>query len=183
MDSDMKLQPTKHRFLNSVLFTALSVPVIFFVLRDLIAALPGFLIGLTAGKNSFLYAINEDIARLAIAGLLMLVLPLYFRGRCSFGFRGGDLKLGLCLALPELIIPVWNILQIIVYKAPLVSGASAVVAAVIHGIGPGVSEEIFCRGFAVSNLMRIRRDRPHRALYCVLASGTARGRYFGSPLG
>ena len=77
--------------------------------------------------------------------------------------------------LPQLIVPLWNLLQIAVYKAPLVSGASAVIAAIIHGIGPGVSEEIFCRGFVVSNLMRIRKDKSHRVLYCLLASGIAFG--------
>ena len=30
----------------------------------------------------------------------MLIMPLYFRGKCNFGFRGGKLKLGLLLALP-----------------------------------------------------------------------------------
>ena len=166
---------SKHTLLNSVLFTALAIPVIFFILRDLIAVLLGLLIEMTAGQESFLYAINDDIARLAIAGLLMLIMPLYFRGKCDFGLKGGNLKLGLCLALPELIVPLWNLLQIAVYKAPFVSGASAVIAAVIHGIGPGVSEEIFCRGFVVSNLMRIRKDKPHRVLYCVLISGISFG--------
>lgn len=166
---------SKHSLLNSVMFTALAIPLIFFILRDLIAVLLGLLIEMTAGRDSFLYAINDDIARLAIAALLMLVMPLYFRGKCNFGLKGGNLKLGLCLALPELIVPLWNLLQIAVYKAPLVSGASSVIAAVIHGIGPGVSEEIFCRGFVLSNLMRIRKDKPHRVLYCVLASGISFG--------
>lgn len=166
---------SKHKLLNSVLFTALAIPVIFFILRDLIAALLGLLIEMTAGRDSFLYAINDDIARLVIAGLLMLVMPLFFRGKYNFGLKDGNWKLGLCLALPELIVPLWNLLQIAVYKAPLVSGASAVIAAIIHGIGPGVSEEIFCRGFVVSNLMRIRKDKPHRVLYCVLASGISFG--------
>ena len=30
------------------------------------------------GKESFLYQINEDIARLIIAGLLILIMPLFF---------------------------------------------------------------------------------------------------------
>ena len=58
---------SKHTLLNSVLFTALAIPVIFFILRDLIAVLLGLLIEMTAGQESFLYAINDDIARLAIA--------------------------------------------------------------------------------------------------------------------
>ena len=152
----------KHRFLNSVLFTALFVPLGFFLLRDTIAAITGIMFESIGGKESFLYQINEDIARLIIAGLLILIMPLFFRGKCNFGFKGGKLALGICLALPELIVPVWNLLQIKVYEAPLVTGAAAVAAAIMHGIGPGVSEEVFCRGFTVSNLMRIWKDKPNR---------------------
>ena len=108
----------KHRFLNSVLFTALFVPLGFFLLRDTIAAITGIMFESIGGKESFLYQINEDIARLIIAGLLILIMPLFFRGKCNFGFKGGKLALGICLALPELIVPVWNLLQIKVYEAP-----------------------------------------------------------------
>lgn len=166
---------SKHKLLDSVGFTSLVVPVAFFFVRDLIAILLGFIIEMTAGKDSFLYEINDDIARLAISALLVFIMPLYFRGRCNFGFKGGYLKLGICLALPQLIVPVWNLLQIYVYKAPLVAVFAGVAAAIIHGIGPGVSEEIFCRGFGVSNLMRIEKDKPNRALRCALLSGVSFG--------
>ena len=158
----------KHRFLNSVLFTALFVPLGFFLLRDTIAAITGIMFESIGGKESFLYQINEDIARLIIAGLLILIMPLFFRGKCNFGFKGGKLALGICLALPELIVPVWNLLQIKVYEAPLVTGVAAVATAIMHGIGPGVSEEVFCRGFTVSNLMRIWKDKPNRIFRCLL---------------
>ena len=49
------------------------------------------------GKESFLYQINDDISRLIIAGLLMLILPIFFRGKCNFGFKGGLPKLGILL--------------------------------------------------------------------------------------
>ena len=140
------------------MFTALFVPLVFFVVRDTIAVLTEIMFESIGGKESLLYQINDDIARLIIAGLLMLIMPLFFRGKCNFGFRGGKLKLGILLALPELIVPVWNLLQIKVYNAPLVTGTAAVAAAIAHGIGPGVSEEVFCRGFTVSNLMRIWKD-------------------------
>ena len=85
----------KHRFLNSVLFTALFVPLGFFLLRDTIAAITGIMFESIGGKESFLYQINDDIARLIIVG--------------------GKLKLGILLALPELIVPLWNFLQIKIY--------------------------------------------------------------------
>lgn len=66
-------------------------------------------------------------------------------------------------------------MQIKVYDAPLVAGTTAVIAAIFHGIGPGVSEEVFCRGFTVSNLMRIWKDKPNRILCCMLVSGAAFG--------
>ena len=68
----------KHRFLNSVLFTALFVPLGFFLLRDTIIAITGIMFESIGGKESFLYQINEDIARLIIAGLLILIMPLFF---------------------------------------------------------------------------------------------------------
>lgn len=139
--------------------------------RDTIAAITGIMFESVGGKESFLYQINEDIARLIIAGLLILIMPLFFRGKCNFGFKGGKLALGICLALPELIVPVWNLLQIKIYEAPLVTGVAAVATAIIHGIGPGVSEEVFCRGFTVSNLMRIWKDKPNRIFRCLLISG------------
>ena len=165
----------KHKFLNSVLFTALFVPLGFFLLRDTIAVLTGIMFESIGGKESLLYQINDDIARLIIAGLLMLIMPIFFRGKCNFGFKGGLPKLGILLSLPALIVPVWNILQIKLYDAPLVAGAAAVFAAIVHGIGPGVSEEVFCRGFAVSNLMRIWKDKPNRIFLSVLVSGAAFG--------
>lgn len=165
----------KHRFLDSAVFTALLVPLAFFFLRDTIAVFTGILFRSVGGENSLLYQINDDIARLIIAALLMLILPLFFRGKCGFGFRGGKLKLGLLLALPELIIPLWNLLQIRIYEAPLVTGAVAVIAAIIHGIAPGVSEEVFCRGFVIPNLMRIWKEKPNRILRCMLVSGGAFG--------
>lgn len=87
----------KHRFLNNALFTALIVPLAFFVLRDMIAVLTGMMFESMGGKESFLYQINDDISRLITAGLLMLILPIFFRGRCNFGFKGGFLKLGILL--------------------------------------------------------------------------------------
>lgn len=165
----------KHRFLNNALFTALIVPLAFFVLRDTIAVLTGLMFESMGGKESFLYQINDDISRLIIAGLLMLILPIFFRGKCNFGFKGGLPKLGILLSLPELIVPLWNLLQIKVYDAPLVAGTTAVIAAIFHGIGPGVSEEVFCRGFATSNLMRIWKDKPNRIFLSVLVSGAAFG--------
>lgn len=168
-------KPVKHRFLNNPIFTALMVPLVFFVLRDTIAVLTEPMFLSLGGEDSFLYQINADIARLIIAGLLILIMPLFFRGSCRFGFKGGKLTLGLCLALPELIVPVWNLLQIKIYEVPLVTGAAGILAAVVHGIGPGVSEEVFCRGFVVSNLMRIWQDRPNRILRCMVASGVAFG--------
>lgn len=165
----------KHRFLNNALFTALIVPLAFFVLRDTIAVLTGMMFEAMGGKESFLYQINDDISRLITAGLLMLILPIFFRGRCNFGFKGGLPKLGILLSLPALIVPLWNILQIKLYDAPLVAGTTAVFAAIVHGIGPGVSEEVFCRGFAASNLMRIWKDKPNRIFLSVLVSGAAFG--------
>lgn len=165
----------KHRFLNNALFTALIVPLAFFVLRDMIAVLTGMMFEAMGGKESFLYQINDDISRLIIAGLLMLILPIFFRGKCNFGFKGGLPKLGILLSLPALIVPVWNLLQIKLYDAPLVAGTTAVFAAIVHGIGPGVSEEVFCRGFTVSNLMRIWKDKPNRIFLSVLVSGAAFG--------
>lgn len=165
----------QHRFLNSPIFTALAVPLMFFVLRDTIAALTEPMFRSLGGEDSFLCLINEDIARLIIAALLIAIMPIFFRGSCNFGFRGGKIKLGLLLALPELIVPVWNLLQIKIYGAPLVTGTAAVLAAIVHGIGPGVSEEVFCRGFVVSNLMRVWREKPDRILRCTLASGVAFG--------
>ena len=165
----------KHRFLNNALFTALIVPLAFFVLRDTIAVLTGRMFESMGGKESFLYQINDDISRLIIAGLLMLILPIFFRGKCNFGFKGGLPKLGILLPLPALIVPLWNILQIKLYDAPLVAGTTAVIAAIFHGIGPGVSEEVFCRGFTVSNLMRIWKDKPNRIFLSVLVSGAAFG--------
>lgn len=165
----------KHRFLNNALFTALIVPLAFFVLRDTIAVLTGLMFESMGGKESFLYQINDDISRLIIAGLLMLILPIFLRGKCNFGFKGGLPKLGILLSLPALIVPVWNLLQIKLYDAPLVAGTTAVFAAIVHGIGPGVSEEVFCRGFTVSNLMRIWKDKPNRILCCMLFSGAAFG--------
>lgn len=165
----------RHRLLNSVLFTALLVPLAFFVLRDTIAVLTGLMFEAIGGKESFGYQINDDLARLIIAGLLLLIMPIFFRGNCRFGFRGGKLGLGILLALPELVVPLWNLLQIKVYHAPWVTGTAAVAAAIIHGIGPGLSEEVFCRGFAVSNLMRIWKDKKNRFLRCMLVSGAAFG--------
>ena len=165
----------KHRFLNNALFTALIVPLAFFVLRDTIAVLTGIMFESMAGKESFRFQINDDISRLIIAGLLMLILLIFFRGKCNFGFKGGLPKLGILLSLPALIVPLWNILQIKLYDAPLVAGTTAVFAAIVHGIGPGVSEEVFCRGFTVSNLMRIWKDKPNRILCCMLVSGAAFG--------
>ena len=75
----------KHRFLNNALFTALIVPLAFFVLRDTIAVLTGLMFESMGGKESFLYQINDDISRLIIAGLLMLILPIFFRGKCKLG--------------------------------------------------------------------------------------------------
>ena len=165
----------KHRFLNNAVFTALFVPLGFFLLRDTIAAITGIMFESIGGKESLLYQINDDIARLIIAGLLMLIMPIFFRGKCNFGFRGGKLKLGVLLAIPELIIPLWNFLQIKIYDAPFVVGTTALIAAIVHGVGPGVSEEIFCRGFVVSNLMRIWEDKPNKFTRCILASGIAFG--------
>ena len=108
----------KHKFLNSVLFTALFVPLGFFLLRDTIAAITGIMFESIGGKESLLYQINDDITRLIIVGLLMLIMPIFFRGKCNFGFRGGKLKLGVLLALPELIVPLWNFLQLKIYDAP-----------------------------------------------------------------
>ena len=88
----------KHRFLNNALFTALIVPLAFFVLRDTIAVLTGLMFESMGGEESLLYQINDDIARLIIAGLLMLIMPIFFRGRCNFGFKGGFLKLGILLS-------------------------------------------------------------------------------------
>lgn len=44
---------SKHTLLYSALFTSLAIPVIFFILRDLIAALLGLSIEMTAGQDSF----------------------------------------------------------------------------------------------------------------------------------
>lgn len=157
------------------MFTALLVPLAFFLLRDTIAVFTGIMFKSMGGEASLLYQVNDDIARLIIAGLLILIMPIFFRENCTFGFCGGKIKLGIILALPELIIPLWNLLQIKVYHAPFVTGTTAVIAAVIHGIEPGVSEDVFCRSFAVSNLMRIWKDKPHRLLRCMLVSGAAFG--------
>lgn len=164
-------KPVKHRFLNSVLFTVVFVQLAFLLLRDTIGVVTEIPISSVFGTDSLLYLINEDISRLIIAGLLMLIMPIYFRGRCDFGFKGSNFKLGVLLALPMLIVPVWNLLQIAVYDAPLVTGAAAIIAAIVHGIGPGVSEEIFFRGFAVSNLMRIWKDKPNRIILSMLVPG------------
>lgn len=168
-------KPAKHRFLNNALFTALFVPLAFFVLRDTISILTELMFRSIGGEDSLLYQINDDIERLIIAGLLMLIMPIFFRGKCNFGFKGGLPKLGILLSLPALIVPLWNILQIKLYDAPLVAGTTAVFAAIVHGIGPGVSEEVFCRGFATSNLMRIWKDKPNRIFLSVLVSGAAFG--------
>ena len=165
----------KHRFLNNAAFTALAVPLAFFIVRDTIAVFTGILFRSIGGEDSLPYQINGDIARLIIAGLLMIIMPIYCRGKCNFGFRGGNVKLGILLALPQLIVPLWNLLQIRFYDVPFIVGGTAVVAAIIHGIGPGVSEEIFCRGFVVSNLMRIWKDKPDRITRCMLTSGVSFG--------
>lgn len=160
----------EHRYLNSVPATALFIPFGFFLIRDIIATITGFMFKIIGGEPSFLYQINDDLARLVISVLLLIVMRMFFRGSCSFGLKGKNAGLGILLALPVLIAPVWNILQIMVYHAPLVTGTAAVATAVLHGIGPGVSEEIFCRGFVISNLMRIEKDNKDRILRCMVIS-------------
>ena len=78
----------KAQILNSVLFTALFVPLGFFLLRDTIIAITGIMFESIGGKESFLYQINDDIARLIIVGLLMLIMPIFFRGKCNFRLSG-----------------------------------------------------------------------------------------------
>ena len=119
------------------------------------------------GKESFLYQINEDIARLIIAGLLILIMPLFFRGKCNFGFKGGSWRWVFVLPCRNLSF----LYGICCNEAPLVTGAAAVAAAIMHGIGPGVSEEVFCRGFCRIHLMRIWKDKPSRIFRCMLVSG------------
>ena len=53
----------KHRFLNSMLFTALFVPLGFFLLRDTIAAITGIMFESIGGKESFVFKIKYDIAK------------------------------------------------------------------------------------------------------------------------
>lgn len=168
-------KPVKHRLLNSVLFTVVFVQLAFLLLRDTIAVITEIPLRSVFGTQSLLYLINEDISRLIIAAVLMLIMPIYFRGGCGFGFKGGKPRLGIMLALPLLIVPLFNLVQIKVYDVPLVAGSTAVIAAIIHGIGPGVSEEVFFRGFAVSNLMRIWKGRANRIVLCMLVSGFAFG--------
>ena len=78
----------KHRFLNSVLFTALFVPLGFFLLRDTIAAITGIMFESIGGKESFLYQIKEELARQINAGRLILIMPLLLRSKFKFGLRG-----------------------------------------------------------------------------------------------
>ena len=68
----------KHRFLNSVLFTALFVPLGFFLLRDTIAAITGIMFESIGGKESLLYQINDDIAR--------LIMPIFSGGNAISAF-------------------------------------------------------------------------------------------------
>ena len=93
----------------------------------------------------------------------------------QFWIQGREAGAGYLSCPAGLIVPVWNLLQIKVYEAPLVTGVAAVAAAIMHGIGPGVSEEVFCRGFTVSNLMRIWKDKPNRIFRCMLVSGVSFG--------
>lgn len=122
----------KHRFLNNAFFTAFLVPLASFLLRDTIAVFTGIMFKSMGGEAFLLYQINDDVARLIIASLLILIMPIFFRENCTFRFCGGKIKLGIILALPELIVPLWNLLQIKVYHAPLVTGTT--VAGTILGV-------------------------------------------------
>ena len=122
----------KHQFLNNAFFTAFLVPLAFFLLRDTIAVFTGIMFKSMGGEASLLYQISDDVVRLIIASLLILITPIFFRENCTFGFCGGKIKLGIILALPELIVPLWNLLQIKVYHAPLVTGTT--VAGTILGV-------------------------------------------------
>ena len=71
----------KHRFLNSMLFTALFVPLGFFLLRDTIAAITGIMFESIGGKESFLYKNKQNNARLIKAGRLIIINPLFLMGK------------------------------------------------------------------------------------------------------
>ncbi len=67
----------KHRFLNNAFFTAFLVPLAFFLLRDTIAVFTGIMFKSMGGEASLLYQINDDVARLIIASLLILIMPIF----------------------------------------------------------------------------------------------------------
>lgn len=91
----------KHRFLNNALFTALIVPLAFFVLRDTIAVLTGLMFESMGGKESFLYQINDDISRLIIAGLLMLILPIFSVESAISALRAACRSSASCSRMPS----------------------------------------------------------------------------------
>lgn len=67
----------KHRFLNNALFTALIVPLAFFVLRDMIAVLTGMMFEAMGGKESFLYqCASGRISRTEYSSAFWFPVPL-----------------------------------------------------------------------------------------------------------
>lgn len=120
-------------------------------------------------------SLANDILRILFAVTFILVMKYSSKGTFRFGFSAKNLWLSIGLSLSALLTTLDNVVESSLAGLPLQSTFYGVLLAVLSGIGPGVFEEVACRGVVLSNMMERWNRKKGYILKSVLTSGIAFG--------
>lgn len=161
----------KHRFFDNLFVIAFLMPLIFVQLvGGGFQGISQVVFGNFCGKESLLYQFVNFVPSVVTAVFIILIVRKLFAGYCNFGFKGGKPLLGVLLSSAGLLVVAVNL-----YGIQFSGDVCKIVNSVFTAIGIGITEEVICRGYVVSNLMRKWQDKPNRVMLSVIASSIGFG--------
>lgn len=96
----------------------------------------------------------SSVATIVVSIIFLVIYIRYMRGRLQNLISTKNFKLALILVIPSLVIIIGNLLSNYIDGHFVFN-----YLVVISGLAPGITEEVVFRGFIVSNLMRIRKNK------------------------
>ena len=105
----------------------------------------------------------DGIATIVVAIFFFLIYRWYMRDKLQNLISTKNLKLALILLIPTLILVIGNFISNYIEGNFVFN-----IIVIIAGFGPGILEEVVFRGFIISNLMRLRKNK-NLSIYLIVA--------------
>lgn len=136
---------------------------------------PLTVLGVDLSSFGALPILANDISRIILAVVIIVILKRKSNGLFYFGFSKINFKESMILSSMTLILGLANVMEAVLFDGVFQEPGLMLVISFSSSLAAGFYEEVACRGFVITNMMRKWKESPNYILCSTLAGGAVFG--------